>query len=79
MCILLARLSLAEIREHLQSKAYRSTDSSADVIAARANELCNGLASNDRVARILNVRPLSGQPVTEFLLRLFSLPFSSHV
>ena len=43
VCILLARLSLAEIRDNLQCKAYRSTNSSADVIAGRANELCNGL------------------------------------
>ena len=43
-CILLARLSLAEIRDHLQSKACKSTESLADVILTRRhNELCNGL------------------------------------
>ena len=43
-CILLARLSLAEIRDHLQSKACKSTASLANVIVTRRhNELCNGL------------------------------------
>ena len=43
-CILLTRLSLAEIRDHLQSKACKSTESLADVIVTRRhNELCNGL------------------------------------
>ena len=42
-CILIPRLSLVEIRDHSQSKAYKSTDSLADVIATPANELCNGL------------------------------------
>ena len=42
-CILLPRLSLAEMRDHSQSKADKSTDSLADVTATRGNELCNGL------------------------------------
>ena len=57
-----ARLSLAEIRDHSQCKACWFTGSLADVIATHDNELCNG-----RVARILNALPLSGQPFSSFL------------
>ena len=42
-CILLARLSLAEMRDHSQSKVDKSTDSLADVTVTPGNELCTGL------------------------------------
>ena len=77
-CIFLARLSLAEIRDHLQSKACKSTDSLADLIVTRRhNELYNGLERWSGGYDFEQATSLVTR--CKFLLGLFSLSFTRHL